>query len=147
MEIYDNFVFYGSFRNTIDKLPEDLRGKFALAIINYGTAGEIDDSDDYISAIMPLVIPNINASQERQVKNTIKGKEGGRPVEVNRETVIQLKKQGLTQMSIAVEMKCDVSTVKRILRESDIPDGIGAKGVITSHNQEEDKDKEEDKIA
>lgn len=114
MSEYQNFVFYGSMRESIDALPEELGNKLLRAIMNYGTDGEIDRSDAIIYSLMCSIMPNINKAKERYTAAVENGKKGGRPQKVNREQVKQLLNEGKTVTEIAKECGCSTSTIYEI---------------------------------
>jgi hypothetical protein len=111
----ENFVFYGSFKKTIDVLPEQLGNKVLRAIINYGTAYELpkikqDDADSAIVyAIMQTIIPNIEA-QKQKYEN---GSNGGRPIRYPQEDFDILFNSGFTNSQIIERLGCSEKTVER----------------------------------
>lgn len=89
---YDNFVFYGDIRNSIEELPtEEDKAAVALAIIRYGTNGEITDNNIYCRLILPLVSCGIDKAKERYAESITNGKKGGRQKQFSDEKIIELK--------------------------------------------------------
>lgn len=139
---YQNFVFYGSMRESVDALPEELGNKLLRAIMNYGTDGEIDRSDVIIYAILCSIIPNINKAKERYSASVMNGDKGGRPTLVSREQVKQLLDAGNSVAEVAQQLNCSTSTVydtegyvmAKFLKEDG---GVVYKVIITCETKEE----------
>lgn len=113
--MYDNFVFYGDVMNSIEQLPtEEDKRRVALAILRYGTSGEITDDDNlYCRLILPLVSVGIDKAKDRYNKAIENGKKGGRAKQFSNEEIAELKKQGLTNKQVAEKMGCCEKTVER----------------------------------
>lgn len=74
--IRDSFVFYRSFAKAIKRLKSDEeRLELYDAIIAYGLDGEETENSAIVSALMELIVPQIDANNKRFVD----GKKGGRP--------------------------------------------------------------------
>lgn len=111
---YDNFVFYGDIRNSIEELPtEEDKAAVALAIIRYGTNGEITDNNIYCRLILPLVSCGIDKAKERYAESVTNGTKGGRQKQFSDEKIIELKLQGMTNKQVAEIMGCSEKTVER----------------------------------
>jgi hypothetical protein len=112
---YEKFVFYGSFRKTIEVLSEQVGNKILRAIMNYGTSYELpeiksDDPDStVIYAIMQQIIPNIEA-QKTKYENA---SNGGRPVNHPQEDFDILFNSGFTNVEIVKQIGCSEKTVER----------------------------------
>lgn len=71
----ESFVFYESYYRAAKKLPEKERLEALEAIINYGLYQEEPEDDGFISVILELVKPGIDANATRRAN----GNKGGRP--------------------------------------------------------------------
>ena len=121
---YDNFVFYGSWRETLEGFAEDFGEEYAHeALWNLmlcATAGDIKtNKKSIIKWINGSCVNNINSAKDRYAKAVENGKKGGRPTEVNSEQITELKAEGLTNTQIANELGCSTKTVQRALKEVD----------------------------
>lgn len=112
---YENFVFYGSMKQTIDALPTDMGNALLRAIMNYGTTGEIDDSDSIIHAIMLSIIPNIDSAKKRFKTSQENGSRGGRKKRINDNEILELHSSGLNQREISEELDISLKSVQRAL--------------------------------
>lgn len=68
----DNFTWYASFTEILDRLPEDKKAEFALGVINYGTHGNEPFFDYPLDIAFEGIRPNIDNS----VKYSRMGKKG-----------------------------------------------------------------------
>ena len=121
---YDNFVFYGSWRETLEGFAEDFGEEYAHeALWNLmlcATAGDIKtNKKSIIKWINGSCVNNINSAKDRYAKAVENGKKGGRPTEVNSEQITELKAEGLTNTQIANELGCSTKTVQRALKDVD----------------------------
>ena len=113
-----SFVFYRSYYDCINELPEEYKLKVALAIINYGLNDSFDDSDPIVKAILMNVIPLLDKSNQRYEiakKNGLKGKEygilGGRPKKSDLEQIPVLREKGYTPQKIAETLNLPIKVV------------------------------------
>ena len=78
----ESFIFYKSFLDALEELPDDLRLKLYDAIAKYALKGEEIELSGVEKAVFTLVKPQINANNQRY-ENGCKGAEfgalGGRP--------------------------------------------------------------------
>lgn len=78
MEQRDSFVFYHTFKETIDALPTpELKLKLYNAIASYGLIGEYDESDALINAMMKQICFSIDRAKEKYDKAVNAGRSGG----------------------------------------------------------------------
>ena len=120
---YDNFVFYGSWRETLEGFAEDFGKEYAQeALWNLmlsGTAGDMETSKkSIINWVNGRCMDNINSAKDRYAKAVENGKKGGRPTEINIEHIQELKDSGLTNKQIATELGCSTRTVERANRQN-----------------------------
>ena len=134
-----NFVFYESWIETINGFEEDFGKEYAMetayALIHFATTGEVKTSKKSIQNwIVGSCMPNIISAQQRYDKAVQNGKLGGRPSIIDKERVLELRKQGYTQNAIAEELGCHVNSIRNILRPT-----------ITDNNLDIERDKEKEK--
>ena len=82
----ESFIFYRSFIEAAEKIPEKYQIQFIKSIIFYALDGVEPDFSAIPNALKPLfemamigIRPNINAAQRRREANSINGKKGGAP--------------------------------------------------------------------
>lgn len=73
------YVFLPSFAKFIELLPEDQQLEMFWAITEYGLHGKKPDKGSTAAASLELIIPVIDASQNRYKAAVENGKKGGRP--------------------------------------------------------------------
>ena len=120
MAQYENFVFYGSWKEHLNGLKElcgeDVAKEVAWQIINYGTEKEFDTEDQKIINMVNGMCRDLIASAKRRRLASIEnGKQGGRPKKYKNEDIIALFNQGLSPQDIADNLGCSVKTVQRAL--------------------------------
>lgn len=71
----EGFVFYKSWNDAIQMLPDDLQLESYKAIINYGLLGVEPEGNGIVSAIFTMAKPFIDKNEERAAN----GSKGGRP--------------------------------------------------------------------
>ena len=75
----DSFVFYSSFHEAIDNLPDDVQLEMYRAICKYSLYGEIPQLSPVANAMFILIRPNIDNAHARYTARVENGKKGGRP--------------------------------------------------------------------
>ena len=124
-DIKNKFIFFESWDRYLDTLEEDRDINYvnavARAIIKYGLYGDCKTEDQTIirkvNAVCADLMNNTKARYAASVKN---GSMGGRPEQFDKDTVLQLRAQGLTQQEIADQLGCSKRTVQRKLDEDEI---------------------------
>ena len=87
MEIRNSFIFYSSFYEAINELPDEDQGPLYKAIIDYAFAGISSKNLSGVSkGFFALIKPNIDAANARHDANIENGKRGGRPPKEKTET-------------------------------------------------------------
>lgn len=129
MAQYENFVFYGSWKEHLDGLKElcdkETAKEVAWQIINYGTAKEFDTEDQkIINMVNGMCRDLIVSAKKRRLASIENGKQGGRPKKYRTEDIIDLSSKGLTPQDIADNLGCSVKTVQRALAAADADDEI-----------------------
>ena len=129
MTQYENFVFYGSWKEHLDGLKdlcdEDVAKEVAWQIINYGTYKGFDTEDQkIINMVNGMCRDLIVSAKKRRLASIENGKQGGRPKKYKEEDIVALFNQGLTCQDIADNLGCSVKTVQRALAAIDADDEI-----------------------
>jgi hypothetical protein len=121
---YENFIFYGSWKEHLNGLKElcgeDVAKEVAWQIISYGTAKEFDTDDQkIINMVNGMCRDLIISAKKRREASIANGKQGGRPKKYNLDDMLALRDQGLSLQEIADNLGCNVKTVQRTLADSD----------------------------
>lgn len=120
---YNNFVFYGSWREALEGFKEDFGEDYAKEtlwnLILLATTGEIEtEKKSIIGFLNGTVLPNIKAAQDRYSKAIENGKNGGRTkIELPIEEIEDLISKGKTQKEVAALYNVSVDTIQRRLKE------------------------------
>ena len=126
---YENFIFYGSWKEHLNGLKqlcgEDVAKEVAWQIINYGTYKSFDTDDQkIIDMVNGMCRDLIDSAKKRREASMTNGKQGGRPKKYNIDDMLALRDQGLSLQDIADNLGCSVKTVRRTLAEADSDDEI-----------------------
>lgn len=124
MAKYENFVFYGSWKEHLDGLRDlcgdDVAKEVVWQIVNYGTSKEFDTDDKKIINIVNGMCRDlITSAKKRRLSSIENGRQGGRPKKYSSEDMLALRNAGLSDQDIADNLGCDVRTVRRTLNEID----------------------------
>lgn len=124
MAPYENFIFYGSWKEHLNGLKElcgeDVVKEVAWQIINYGTSKEFDTDDQkIINMVNGMCRDLIESAKKRREASITNGKQGGRPKKYSVDDMLALRDQGLTLQEIADNLGCNVKTVQRTLANAD----------------------------
>ena len=124
MTQYENFVFYGSWKEHLDGLKdlcgEDVAKEVAWQIINYGTYKDFDTEDQkIINMVNGMCRDLIVSAKKRRLASIKNGKQGGRPKKYKEEDIFDLFNSGLSPQDIADNLGCSVKTVQRALAAVD----------------------------
>ena len=124
MTQYDNFIFYGSWKEHLNGLKqlcgEDVAKEVAWQIINYGTCKGFDTDDQKIIDIVNGMCRDlIDSAKKRRDASIGNGTKGGRPKKYSLEDMIDLRNKGLSLQDIADNLGCSVKTVQRALAAAD----------------------------
>lgn len=122
---YENFVFYGSWKEHLDGLKElcgeDVVKEVAWQIINYGTYKGFDTDDQkIINMVNGMCRDLIDSAKKRREASVGNGRQGGRPKKYTVEEMLALQGQGLSIPEIADRLGCSVKTVQRTLAMDEI---------------------------
>ena len=116
---YDNFVFYGSWRESLEGFREEFGDDYAKeALWNLmlaATAGDIEtERKSIIGFISGAVMPNVNKAKDRYAAAIENGKKGGRPkVDLNEQEVLAKKKELGTWKATAQYFGVDEDTLRK----------------------------------
>ncbi len=117
----NSFVFYATFLETVDKLnaagQEDLANKVLRAIIDVGIYGEYTGGDVLVESYLPTIQLNIENATKRYQAASHGGSKGGRKSTYDKDLIIELKKEGLTNAEVAAKVGCSAKTVSRYWNE------------------------------
>lgn len=124
MNEYENFIFYGSWKEHLNGLKqlcgEDVAKEVAWQIINYGTAKEFDtDDQNIINMVNGMCRDLIISAKKRREASVTNGRQGGRPKKYSIDDMLALRDQGLSFQEIADNLGCSVKTVQRALANAD----------------------------
>ena len=117
---YENFVFYGSWKEHLNGLKElcgeDVAKEVAWQIINYGTSKEFDTDDQKIINMVNGMCRDLIISAKRRRQASVEnGRQGGRPTKYSQDDIVALYNKGLTEQDIADNLGCSLRTVQRAL--------------------------------
>ena len=129
MTQYENFIFYGSWKEHLNGLKElcgeDVAKDVAWQIINYGTYKGFDTEDKkIIDMVNGMCRDLIDSAKKRREKSAANGRQGGRPTKYSVEDMLDLRSKGLSLQDIADNLGCSVKTVQRALAAVDADDEI-----------------------
>ena len=121
MSIYNNFVFYGSWREVLEGFREDFGDEYAKEtlwnLMLMATAGDIETGKkSIINFVRGACMPNIEAAQDRYEKAQLNGQKGGRPKllsDLDDMTIAALRKEGRTAIQIGEKYGVSEKTVRR----------------------------------
>ena len=124
MAQYENFVFYGSWKEHLNGLAElcgdDVAKEVAWQIINYGTTKNFDTEDpEIVNMVNGMCRDLIDSAKKRREISIGNGKQGGRPTKYDIDNMLALREQGLSPQDIADNLGCSVKTVRRALADAD----------------------------
>lgn len=114
MEEYKNFVFYGSWEETLSALPLEQAKELLWQIKEIGIGREINTDDKLLCGIIKgTIMPNIKAAQRKYDIAVENGAKGGRPrLDIDMERVAELKAQGKTNEEIGRALGVSKTTIQ-----------------------------------
>ena len=129
----DSAIIYESIYKTIELIPDtELKWEAIKGILKYSFYGEELNSDNpLVQMVYTSAFPSIRNAVERYERAVEDGKRGGRPSTVDKEKVLQLKKQGKTYQEISDELDCPKNTIKKILQREGTKGTKGTNEVCT----------------
>lgn len=123
---YDNFVFYGGWRETLEGFREDFGDDFAKEalwnLMLMATAGDVEtDKRSILGFLTGTVMPTINKAKDRYAAAVKNGKKGGRPtVQLDKEEVMKKKKELKTWKAVAQYYEIEEDTLRKIRKQWEI---------------------------
>ena len=126
---YENFIFYGSWKEHLNGLKElcgeDVAKEVAWQIINYGTYKGFDTDDQkIIDMVNGMCRDLIDSAKKRREASMTNGRQGGRPTKYSVDDMLALRSKGLSTQEIADNLGCSAKTVRRALAAVDSEDEI-----------------------
>lgn len=124
MAKYENFVFYGSWKEHLDGLRDlcgdEVAKEVVWQIVNYGTSKEFDTEDlKIINIVNGMCRDLITSAKKRRIASIENGNKGGRPRKYSVDEMVSLREMGLSDQDIADNLECDVRTVRAALKAYD----------------------------
>ncbi len=124
MSKYENFVFYGSWKEHLDGLRslcgDEIAKEVVWQIVNYGTSKSFDTDDQtIINMVNGMCRDLITSAKKRRQASIENGRQGGRPKKYSAEDMAAMRASGLSEQQIADTLGCDVRTVRKALKELD----------------------------
>lgn len=121
MSNFNNFIFYGSWRETLEGFREDFGEDYAREalwnLMLMATAGDIEtDKKSIIGFVQGACMPNVEAAQDRYERAQKGGQNGGRPKllsVLDEQTIATLRKEGRTAIQIGEILGVSEKTVRR----------------------------------
>lgn len=117
--------------------PEDRALAYRTLILNALYDQYSKTGNPLIDMVITMARPNQVTTAQRYRKAVQNGKLGGRPSTIDRERVLELRKQGYTQNAIAEELGCHVNSIRNILRpnkDTAKKEEVEIKPTITDNN-------------
>ena len=114
-----DFIFLSSWYDVIkaydDDGQSDMANAIAKEIITYGVTGDTTTTNPLIYGLVRGICSGkINRPKARV------GNKGGRPPKYDRNQMLKLRNDGLSEQDIADNLGCSVKTVQRALAEDEI---------------------------
>ena len=119
-------VFYEQWYQIMKNFPMKERDKAYKYIFEYAFYGiepdepERDKTPPMSYVVFGMAKPNIDSAQRRYDSATENGQKGGRPKKVTeeiREKIIKLRKNGMTQKDVAIELGLSLKTIQRVEKD------------------------------
>ena len=121
MSNYNNFVFYGSWRDTLEGFKEDFGEAYAREalwnLMTMATAGDIEtDKKSIIGFVQGACMPNVEAAQDRYERAQLNGQKGGRPKllsTTDEQAIAAWRREGYTAVQIGEKLGVNEKTIRR----------------------------------
>ena len=145
---YDNFVFYGSWRESLEGFREEFGDQYAKEVLwnmmLLATAGDIEtEKKSIIGFLNGAVMPNINAAKDRYAACVENGKKGGRPqIKLNQEEVMKMKGELKTWKAVAENLDISEDTLRKQRKEWEKAEKPKNLDIDIDIDKENDKEKE-----
>lgn len=125
----NDFIFLANWYDIIkaydDAGQSDMASAIAKEIIIYAVTGDTKTTDPLIYGIVRgLCTDQIKRPKARYAHSIENGKKGGRPPKYDKNQMLKLRNDGLTDQEIADNLGCSVKTVQRALAAADLDDEI-----------------------
>jgi len=123
-DVRQSTVFYEQWYKIIRELPLKERDKAFKYIFEYAFYGiEPEKERDKTSmsyVVFGMAKPNVDSAQKRYDEAKENGQKGGRPKKVTeevREKITELRKNGMTQKEVAIELGLSLKTIQRVEKD------------------------------
>ena len=123
IDVRKSAVFYEQWYQIVkDFSPEerDKAYKYIFEYAFYGIEPEKDKTNAMSYVVFRMAKPNIDSAQRRYDTALENGNKGGRPKKVTEEVlqkIVELRKQGLTQNEVALEVGLSLKTIQRVEKD------------------------------
>ena len=116
-------VFYEQWYKIIKDFPpkeKEKAFKYIFEYAFYGIEPEKDKTTSMSYVVFGMAKPNIDSAQRRYDAAMENGQKGGRPKKVTEEVlekIVELRKNGLTQKEVALELGLSLKTIQRVEKD------------------------------
>ena len=123
IDVRKSAVFYEQWYQIVKDFPPEERDKAFKYIFEYAFYGiepEKDKTNSMSYVVFRMAKPNIDSAQTRYDAAVESGSKGGRPRKVTEEVIqkiVELRKQGLTQQEVALEVGLSLKTIQRVEKD------------------------------
>lgn len=119
----ESFVLYESAFKQMEilekRLGKETAYNFIKAIAEFGLYGVVPEEENEVWLYgFEQTITSIHKAKDRYTAAIENGKKGGRKATIDRNKVIELKEQGLTNKQIADNLNCSVSSIEKIVAKT-----------------------------
>lgn len=109
----NSFVFYKSFYEAIDEVPEENQLELYKGVCEYSLYDKLPEFKNKMSkVIFKLIKPNIDSATTRYERAVEGGKMGGRPSKISDEQIEKLREEGKTNKEIAKILECSEKNIE-----------------------------------
>lgn len=138
----ESFVLYESVFRTYQRLykkNKERAADYINAVMEFGIDGVIPDEDDEVWFYgLDNAIASISAAKDRRAKNIEDGAKGGRKkIDLDNESLLEMKNSGMSYQQIANELGISKSTIQRRFKEIDsslVSNGVKTQNLNVNDN-------------
>lgn len=146
-------VFYEQWYQIIKSFPlkeRDKAFKYIFEYAFYGIEPERDKTTSMSYVVFGMAKPNIDSAQKRYDAATENGQKGGRPPKVTelvRTNILELRKKGLTQKQVAIELGLSLKTIQRVEKDISQNHNVNVNDNVNDNNNNVASDEDNIKVA